>query len=66
MKNQTLVSGHFEYIGYVGSQFEKKIDIKPWTERILCAENRVKINHHLGGEAEHTDARRVSPYELKN
>ena len=26
------------------------------TERILCAENRVKIRYRLGGEAGHTDA----------
>ena len=25
------------------------------TERILCAENRVKIRHHLEGEAGRTD-----------
>ena len=25
------------------------------TERILCAENRVKIRYRLGGEAGHTD-----------
>ena len=48
------------------------------TYRILCAENRVKIRYRLGGEAGHTDghantrtdgqtdARRVSPKELRN
>ena len=25
------------------------------TERILCAENRIKIRYRLGGEAGHTD-----------
>ena len=48
------------------------------TERILRAENRVKIRYRLGEEAghtrghadkrtsAHTDARRVSPKELRN
>ena len=46
------------------------------TERILCAENGVKIRYRLGGEAGHTDtrtrtdghtdARRVSPKEQRN
>ena len=56
MENITLVSGDFEYSGPVGGHFENKVDENHLgTERILCAENRVKIRYRLGGEAGHTD-----------